>query len=182
MVAFNFFLLPPIHTFSVADPQNWVVLFVFVVVAAVASQLSTAARQREALRQQVGLATVLLASISHDLRTPVTAIRVAVANLLDDSISPAERRTQARITSEQLDRLTRLLDDLLSMARIDASAVNPERQWVTPADIACGRCIDARAVAVATGDYSVADLRACGPHAVFDDLSDTDGVLHAILH
>lgn len=52
----------------------------------------------------------------------------------------------------------------------------------TPADIACGSCIDARALAVATGDYSVADLRACGPHAVFDDLSDTDGVLHAILH
>jgi phosphoglycolate phosphatase-like HAD superfamily hydrolase len=51
----------------------------------------------------------------------------------------------------------------------------------TPADIACGACIDARAVAVATGAYSVADLTACGPHAAFEDLSNTDRVLEAIL-
>lgn len=50
----------------------------------------------------------------------------------------------------------------------------------TPADIACGECIDARALAVATGGYSVADLAACGPHAVFEDLSDTDRVIDAI--
>jgi phosphoglycolate phosphatase-like HAD superfamily hydrolase len=51
----------------------------------------------------------------------------------------------------------------------------------TPADIHCGEAIAARAVGVATGSYSVADLAACGPHAVFEDLSDTDRVLEAIL-
>jgi phosphoglycolate phosphatase len=51
----------------------------------------------------------------------------------------------------------------------------------TPADIACGACIGARAVAVATGGYSVPDLAACGPHVVFEDLSDTDRVVDAIL-
>jgi phosphoglycolate phosphatase-like HAD superfamily hydrolase len=51
----------------------------------------------------------------------------------------------------------------------------------TPADIACGSCIQARAVAVATGDYSVSDLEACGPHAVFEDLRDTESVLRTIL-
>jgi phosphoglycolate phosphatase-like HAD superfamily hydrolase len=50
----------------------------------------------------------------------------------------------------------------------------------TPADIACGSCIDARAVGVATGAYSVSDLISCGPHAAFEDLSDTDRVLEAI--
>ena len=50
----------------------------------------------------------------------------------------------------------------------------------TPADIACGECINARAVAVATGGYSRADLQACGPYAVFEDLSDTDRVLSSI--
>jgi phosphoglycolate phosphatase-like HAD superfamily hydrolase len=50
----------------------------------------------------------------------------------------------------------------------------------TPADVACGACIDARAVAVATGAYSVSDLRACGPHAAFENLCDTDRVLEAI--
>ena len=51
----------------------------------------------------------------------------------------------------------------------------------TPADIACGSGIDARAVAVATGGYTVADLESCGPYAVFQDLRDTDAVLQAVL-
>jgi len=51
----------------------------------------------------------------------------------------------------------------------------------TPADVACGAGIAARAVAVATGGYSVADLAACEPHAVFADLSGTEAVLEAIL-
>jgi phosphoglycolate phosphatase len=50
----------------------------------------------------------------------------------------------------------------------------------TPADIACGACIDARAVAVATGGYSLSDLMSCAPHAAFENLSDTDRVLEAI--
>jgi phosphoglycolate phosphatase len=51
----------------------------------------------------------------------------------------------------------------------------------TPADIYCGTGIAARAVAVATGAYSAIELAACGPHAVFENLSDTELVLEAIL-
>ena len=50
----------------------------------------------------------------------------------------------------------------------------------TPSDIACGRPVGARAIAVATGHYGSAELAACGPAAVFEDLSDTDAVLRAI--
>jgi phosphoglycolate phosphatase-like HAD superfamily hydrolase len=50
----------------------------------------------------------------------------------------------------------------------------------TPADISCGRSLGARAIAVATGWYSVDDLRAHNPYAVFADLSDTAAVLEAI--
>lgn len=51
----------------------------------------------------------------------------------------------------------------------------------TPADVACGAPIGARAIAVATGGYSESDLAASGPWAVFPDLSDTARVLAAIL-
>jgi two-component system sensor histidine kinase KdpD len=44
--AFNVFLLPPFYTFTLDDPQNWVALFVFLVVAIIASQLSAVARAR----------------------------------------------------------------------------------------------------------------------------------------
>ena len=47
MLCFNFFFLPPVGTFTIADPQNWVALVAFLVTAIVASQLSGRARQRE---------------------------------------------------------------------------------------------------------------------------------------
>ena len=46
MLALNFFFLPPVGTFTIADPQNWVALFAFLVVAVIASNLSAAAKAR----------------------------------------------------------------------------------------------------------------------------------------
>lgn len=50
----------------------------------------------------------------------------------------------------------------------------------TPADIQCGRPIGARAIAVATGHYTVDVLATHDPHAVFEDLTDTEAILAAI--
>ncbi len=54
MFCFNFFFLEPRLTLTIADPQNWVALFAFLITAAVASQLSASAKQRamEAMRRQ----------------------------------------------------------------------------------------------------------------------------------
>src|SRR6478752_10509105 len=46
MLTLNFFFLPPVGTFTIADPQNWIALFVFLIVAVVASNLSAAAQER----------------------------------------------------------------------------------------------------------------------------------------
>jgi phosphoglycolate phosphatase-like HAD superfamily hydrolase len=51
----------------------------------------------------------------------------------------------------------------------------------TPSDVACARPIGARAVAVATGNYDMAVLRACGPDALFADLRDTHAIVRAIV-
>jgi two-component system, OmpR family, sensor histidine kinase KdpD len=51
--AFNFFFLPPVGTFTIADPQNWVALFAFLVAALVASNLAERARsEAEAAKQR----------------------------------------------------------------------------------------------------------------------------------
>jgi phosphoglycolate phosphatase-like HAD superfamily hydrolase len=50
----------------------------------------------------------------------------------------------------------------------------------TPADVHCGRGVGARAIAVATGGFSVADLEAHRPAAAFEDLRDTMRVMQAI--
>ena len=92
-------------------------------------------RGAELATQRANLASALLASLSHDLRTPLTAIRTAVSNLDTPSLSEEQRREQARVAAEQLQRLTRLFDEILDMARIDAGTVQPRRAWTTPAEI-----------------------------------------------
>ena len=54
MLCFNFFFFPPVGTFTVADPQNWVALFAFLTTALTASQLSARLKRqrREALDRQ----------------------------------------------------------------------------------------------------------------------------------
>jgi two-component system sensor histidine kinase KdpD len=47
-LAFNYYFLPPIGTFTVADPQNWVALFAFLITAGIASQLADRARRQAA--------------------------------------------------------------------------------------------------------------------------------------
>jgi two-component system sensor histidine kinase KdpD len=152
-LSLNFFFLPPVGTFTIADPQNWVALFVFLIVAVIGSQLSAAAQSRARDAARGALASTLLASLSHDLKTPLTAIRVAIGNLTDTS--PAdERREQAAIAMGELDRLTHLFDHILDMARIESGSVTTERQWVTPADVIdaavtyAGRALDAHALSI----------------------------------
>src|ERR1700733_8098871 len=48
MLAFNYYFLPPTGTFTVSDPQNWVALVTFLVVAVIASNLSMRVRQKAA--------------------------------------------------------------------------------------------------------------------------------------
>jgi two-component system, OmpR family, sensor histidine kinase KdpD len=88
----------------------------------------------ELVRQKADLAATLLASLSHDLRTPLTAIQAAVENLRRE-LPPDERREQARAANVELHRLTRLFQDILDMARIDAAAIRVDKQWVTAADV-----------------------------------------------
>ena len=57
VMAFNFFLLPPVGTFTVEDPQNWVALAAFLITAATASQLSSRAQRRTAEAQERRLET-----------------------------------------------------------------------------------------------------------------------------
>ncbi len=99
------------------------------------SQLLAERKDAELVRQRADLASALLASLGHDLRTPLTAIKVAISNLQDPALPDDQRQSQTRLAEIELDRLTRLFRDLLDMARIDAAAIELEHGWVTPSDI-----------------------------------------------
>jgi phosphoglycolate phosphatase len=60
----------------------------------------------------------------------------------------------------------------------------PERVWIigdTPHDVACGKAIGAKTIAVATGAFSMAELSALNPTHTFADFSDTQALLNAVL-
>lgn len=99
------------------------------------TQLLSERKEAELVRQKADLASNLLASLGHDLRTPLTAIGVAVENLQRADLPAEKRHQQARLALSELTRLTQVFRDILDMARIDADALTVERDWVAPADI-----------------------------------------------
>jgi two-component system sensor histidine kinase KdpD len=92
-------------------------------------------KEAELTRQSEALKTTLLSSLGHDLRTPLTAIRVAAANVKAPWISESDRVEQSDLILAEVERLTRLFQNVLEMARIDAGPITMDSRWVHPSEI-----------------------------------------------
>jgi two-component system sensor histidine kinase KdpD len=134
-LCFNFFFLEPVGTLRIAKAQNLAELVTLLAVSIVASQLSSQVREAQVLRQSAELKSALLESLSHALRTPLTAATIAANNLSRPSLTADDRREQAEIMRTEIERLNRLFQDVVDMARIETRAVVVEREWVQPAEI-----------------------------------------------
>ena len=80
VLGFNFFFLPPIGTFTIADPENWVALFAFLVTAVTVSQLSSQAKRRteEAVAGRNEISTLYELSRAMLMDEARDAVRVSV--------------------------------------------------------------------------------------------------------
>jgi len=67
MLAFNWFFLPPVHTFTLADSRNWFALAVYLVTAVVVSGLATRARRRATEAEQREIEAALVADVATSL-------------------------------------------------------------------------------------------------------------------
>jgi two-component system, OmpR family, sensor histidine kinase KdpD len=81
-----------------------------------------------ALRRSDDLKTALLQTISHDLRTPVTAIVAAGHALRSESITDEEQRELSAAVVEEGDRLSALIDKLLDLSRLQSGRAEPRRE------------------------------------------------------
>jgi two-component system sensor histidine kinase KdpD len=138
MLAFNWFFLPPTHTFQLQDSENWVALAVFLVTAVSVSALAT--RQRRLAREDAAK-TAVLRSVSHDLRSPITAILTA-SEVARGDVSAAEREELLDSIRLQARRLDRLVANLLDLSRLEAGAATPDLE-VWPVDGLVSRALDA---------------------------------------
>jgi two-component system sensor histidine kinase KdpD len=104
-------------------------------VAAERERASARSAEAEAARQADAAKTVILHAVSHDLRSPLTAIRTAAAGLREDGTSAEDRIALIDAIEEESDRLTRLIGNLLDLSRIEAGAVHPRTDWCDLLDV-----------------------------------------------
>ncbi|NBA97328.1 sensor histidine kinase KdpD [Pseudomonas sp. R5(2019)] len=83
------------------------------------------------------LRSALLASVSHDLRTPLTSMRGGIDSLLalGEAISREDRQELLEGTRDEAERLDRYIQNLLDMTRLGHGALKLSRDWVAPEDI-----------------------------------------------
>jgi K+-sensing histidine kinase KdpD len=165
MLSFNFFFLPPFYTLTIADPQNWVTVTAFFITAVTVGQLSARARRRaaeaeagrreirrlyeelrdaferaseaEALRRNERLKSALLDAVTHDLRTPLTAIKASATLLLEDremteqaeTLAPEEQQVLLKVITREADKLDRFVEGIVDLARIEAGELELFRNW-----------------------------------------------------
>lgn len=152
MLCFNYFFLPPLHRFTIADPENLVAWGAFTITALIAGELSAYARRRaneaerlydelqtafktatqaEAFRQSEKLKSALLDAVTHDLQTPLTSIKASVTTLLESEgghrtieLDSRGRTEFLDIINEETDRLNKFIQGMVELARIEAGSVD----------------------------------------------------------
>ncbi|MGN6334230.1 MAG: sensor histidine kinase [Motilibacteraceae bacterium] len=143
----NFFFVPPLHTLRVSTRDDVVALVVFVAVAVLVSAVVDVAERRRrhtelvsaraaVLAEQAArahsleaadrLRSALLAAVGHDLRSPLASAKAAVTSLRSDEVawSPHDEAELLATADESLDRLSRLVGDILDVSRLQAGAMH----------------------------------------------------------
>ena len=88
-----------------------------------------------ALRRSDDIKTALLRAVSHDLRTPLTAIVAAGHALGAGSLTDQERAELSTAVVEEGTRLAGLVDNLLALSRLQAGSATPRSDWVSIEDL-----------------------------------------------
>jgi two-component system sensor histidine kinase KdpD len=98
--------------------------------------LEAEAIEARALRRSDELKTALLRSVSHDLRTPLTAIVTAGEALGSPALTDDDRTALAEAIALEGRRLTRLVENLIDLSRLEAGSAEPRRDWCSLEELA----------------------------------------------
>jgi two-component system, OmpR family, sensor histidine kinase KdpD len=88
-------------------------------------RLVAEAVQTEGLRRSEAVKTAVLRAVSHDLRSPVTAMVAAGSAVRAPDLTPTERDELGRLVVDEGARLARLIDDLLDLSKLEAHTASP---------------------------------------------------------
>lgn len=116
------------------DPQQRSLLETFanqIALALERAYLATEAQQAQLRIETEQLRNALLSSVSHDLRTPLAAITGAASSLLDSNASMQQALAHDLLLTihEEAERLSRLVQNLLEMTRLETGTIQVHKEW-----------------------------------------------------
>ncbi|HXC25255.1 MAG TPA: ATP-binding protein [Gemmatimonadaceae bacterium] len=163
-VLINYVFQQPFDTLAVSKPLDWIVLLAFLATAVATTELLSIARAEaqearrqtdevrrltaeashaEALREANHLKDVLLASVSHDLRTPLTTIKALAHDIACTGDSSAS------MIEVQADRLNQMVASLLDLSRIQSGSLHVVSELNTAEDLIGAAIADVQGIAEA---------------------------------
>jgi two-component system sensor histidine kinase KdpD len=134
-VVWDYFFLPPVFAFRVSHFEDALLLVMYFLVAIILGQLTTRIRaQQEAERnaqliaESERLGKSLMDSMTHEIRTPIAAIKSATGNLLQFQDIPLSGSQKAMVAEihEAIERLNRLVGNVLDVTRLDSGHFRPK--------------------------------------------------------
>ena len=145
VAAFDFVFVPPRGTFTVDDVQYLLTFAIMLCVALIISGLMNNRRRQAEAQAALTLEaeterirSTLLASISHDLRTPLAVMSGASSSLAEsgERLSAAERTALAQSIYAQARDMSEQVAKVLQMTRLETGAIKLECDWVSVTEIA----------------------------------------------
>jgi Osmosensitive K+ channel histidine kinase len=175
-LALNYLSMPPVHSLAIVAGDDWALFVVYILVAVVTGTLVSRLRLREAQLAEESeakrkalvqleserLGSILLDSVSHELRTPLTAVTGSLSALASEDVA-ANAEARRELVANALgasDQLGTVVDDLLSLSRLEAGAVRISRRLCDAEELAqaaaerAGPELAGHTLRVATGDLS----------------------------
>lgn len=144
VVAFDVLFVPPQGALTVDDVQYLLTFAIMLAVALIISRLVESVRRQAAAQAALEIEaeterirSTLLASISHDLRTPLAVMAGASSSLEQggERLTTAERNALAKSIFDQAREMSEHVAKLLQMTRLELSAIRLDRDWASLAEI-----------------------------------------------
>ena len=137
VLAYDFFFISPFFNFSISDVQSCFTLIVMLLVAKIISYLTIDVRKHiddvrkaQTETEKERFRNILLTSISHDLRTPLTAIMGSASSLLQSGkiFSEETHKELAQNIYDESERLNELVNNILKIIRLESGTIKLSKQ------------------------------------------------------
>jgi len=134
-VLWDLLFIPPYFNFHIASAEDLMLFVTFFAVALTMGHLTTRLRHAQIIQASERFERALLQSVSHELKSPLSAVQAGVDALAKEIGADPSRHGLFHATQQGLRRLRRVIDNLLNMSRLEAEVMHPSLDWCDIGDL-----------------------------------------------